>query len=952
MKGPRPHPGWLIVVGTLCIGGALGCRLRPTLVPRTDAEKREAREREEVEEARAEPPGLWFYAQRMGPDGTIPLHARADAYEEVRLMLPHRQPPSVRADDADGAADGVDGSHPAPPPSSPADIETTGWMQAGPTTAGGRASALAADPNDPTHAWLGTAEGGVFTTHDGGVTWTPVFDAQPNLSIGAIATHPTDSDIVYVGTGEEAGGGYSYDGDGIYKTTDGGVTWRNIGLSEVRRIGKIAIDPVNPNRIYVAAGGGVFNRDSHRGVYRSLDGGATWQQVLYVADDSGAVDIAIDPSQPKRIYVAMWTRFSQPAFFTAGGINSAIWQTTNGGNTWTKLTNGLPASSATIGRIGLALAASSPQTVYAIYRDNIGFFMGVWKTTNAGASWARVDNDRASLSAMGYYFGQIRVDPEDDEVVYLLDAGLWKSSDGGIRFSIRTTKPHDDHHDLLLLPGGRAYLANDGGAYWTTSGADSWTKSEVLPISQIYDIGISRTNPLLRIAGLQDLGTLRTTTGSPSGWSQVLGNDGMACEIDPVDASRVYASYQAGNIFRSTNGGSNFTGAKTGIDPNDHRAWDSPIVHDPIHTLRLFTGTQRVYRSVDGAVSWTAISPVLSQTPHVADDHDDGDPGSPPGRVTATNHGANNNSHRGHTVTNVIGVVTTIAVSPLDTNIIWAGTDDGYVWVSPSDGASWIQVTPVTPGQWVTHVACDPFDAQTAYVSLSGYQTGVRLPHVFKTTNLGASWTDISSNLPQAPINAIVVDPDVSGRIFAGGDVGVFMTQNGGTTWFPLASGLPHVVVMEVVLDDPSRTLFAATYGRSMYSYDLAQLVTTDSDGDGVPNVSDCAPADGGAFAMPAEVHQTATENDDVVAWDSIEVQAGPGTAYDVMRGLAAELGLASRPSDVCLATWLVAGSLADTERPAPGGSFFYLVRARNVCGTGTWGTATGGAPRVVTTCP
>jgi len=337
------------------------------------------------------------------------------------------------------------------------------------------------------------------------------------------------------------------------------------------------------------------------------------------------------------------------------------------------------------------------------------------------------------------------------------------------------------------------------------------------------------------------------------------------------------------------------------------------------------------------------------------DDHDHDDIPEPPrGRVTGGNHGTNGgrNSRNSHTITAIARVVTTIAVSPVDTRILWAGTDDGRVWVSPNDGASWSQVSPGAPLQWVTRVMCDPFDAQTAYVSLSGYLSGERLPHVFKTTNLGASWTDISANLPQAPINAIVIDPAAPGRIFVGGDVGVFMSQNGGGTWFPLAAGLPHVVVMELILNDPAETLFAATYGRSMYSYDLSQLVTTDTDGDGVPNPSDCAPTNGGSYAAPAEVVLRASQNPDQVTWSSLSVQAGPGTGVDVVRGLVPELSLASRPSDVCLATNLVASSVTDTARPSVGGSFFYLARALNACGTSSWGTTSSGAPRVVTACP
>jgi len=791
------------------------------------------------------------------------------------------------------------------------------WNLAGPANVGGRLTCIAVDPNDPNHVWAGAAAGGVFESADAGTTWTPVFDAQPVLSIGALAAHPTDSSVVYVGAGEANGAGYSYDGDGVYKTTDGGETWQHLGLDDTRRIGRIAIDPVNPQRVFVAAAGNIYTPDASRGVYRSIDGGASWTKVLFVAETAGAIDVVIDPSNPSRVYAAIWEHHSTADHWTAGGVNSGIWRSLDGGDTWTRLATGLPAAAADVGRIGLALAASSPQTLYALYLDDPGHFVGVYKTTNGGTSWSKVTGSGAkqAFSSYGYYMGQIRVDPSDANAVYLLDVFWARSTNGGQSFAVFTSGDYADHHDFVILPG-RIYQANDAGFYRSFDGGATWTKAAYLPATQFYDLGIDPVSPIRRYGGTQDNGSIRAVdlTGN---WYIFGGGDGFHCEVDPVDPSRVYFESQFGSIRRSTDFGNTSLEAVRGIPVNERTNWSTPIVHDPSVSQRLYAGSFRVFRSTDGASNWSAISGDLTDGPtHFAD--------------LANSH-----------LENVVeGTVTTIAPSPLSVNVVWAGTDDGHVWVTQNGGGAWTRVDVPGRTEWVTRVEADPHVVGAAYVTYSGYRIDSPLPRIFRTVNFGASWTDIAGNLPDVPLNGVNADPDpaMRGRLFVASDLGVYVTSDYGLTWSALGTGMPPVVVLDLDLISSTRQLFAGTHGRSAYVYELSQLGPADADGDGSDNVADCRPDDATVFAAPGEIAGAAFAADKAtLSWDAAAV--GSATTYQVVR------------DGTCVAPGVSSPSIVDAAVPPSGSLFTYLVRATNVCGTGTYGATSDGVPRTGT-CP
>jgi photosystem II stability/assembly factor-like uncharacterized protein len=834
-------------------------------------------------------PNRWFMRQRLSPDGTIAVSARSRALE------------GLRATDSFDEAPGT-------------------WVNVGPKNIGGRVTALGVDPNDPLHLWLGTADGGVWTSSDEGATWTPVFDDQGTLSIGALATHPTDSDTVYVGTGEDNGGGFSFDGEGIFKTTDGGASWSNLGLAEVRRVGRIAIDPSDPDRVFVAAGGDWFNKDIHRGIYRSTDGGQSWSN-----------------------FAAIWQRYSFGTGWYVGGVNSAIWRSLDGGDTWTKLATGLPSGS-NVGRIGLAIAPSNPSVVFAVIIDDPGVLIGVYRSLDGGDTWVKRNGPLLPqfLSSYGYYFGQIRVDPDSETTVYLLDLSIWRSTNGGGPWTPVSGSIHVDQHDLIVEPGDRILTGNDGGFYRSPDNTSSWIHSVDLPITQFYDLCIDNLDTDRRFGGTQDNGTNRTVTGGDSDWTNVLGGDGMQCEVDYTDSNKVYAESQFGNIARSTDGGDSFVSATSGIDPAERANWVTPITLDPVTPSTLYTGFQKVYRSVDSAVSWTAISPDLTNGPgHGIDVSGD------PDWRTQQNH-----------LENLIeGTITVVNISPVDTDVIWAGTDDGNVWVTDDAGANWGQVNPPGLSLWVTDVAPDPFDADTAYLTVTGYREGDRLPYIRTTADLGQSWTDITSNLPQVPLNAVVADPSAQARLLVASDLGVHVSNNGGVSWSMMSGGIPALVVLDLVIHDASRTLYAGTHARSIYTYDLGQLPPPDRDADGVNDPDDCAPDDGGAFADPAEVGllsvSKAATDVALFSWPSLATQAGTATVYDVAVGDLADLAIAGGTggsSDLNCALGVTGTS--DPTLPTSGDGLFYMVRGRNVCALGTWGDATVGGARDSAACP
>jgi hypothetical protein len=749
-------------------------------------------------------PNDWFHTQRAYPNDEIPAGAHARALAQARALagLPWQDPltrdpdmplRSAREEDgASAAASREDGRAPLAVPAA--------WTAVGPTNIGGRITALGVHTSEPNTIYAGGADGGVWKSVDGGVTWAPIFDWIGTQSIGSIAIPPNDPNTVWVGTGEVNGSGDSYDGDGLYVTYDGGETWFSRGLAETRRIARIAFDPVDNQLIYVAAAGPLFSKDGNRGVYRSSTGGFTWERTLFVSDSTSAIDIVVEPGNPANVYAAMWERLRRPHARKVGGVTSGIYKSTDYGVTWTLLSGGLPAPAPNVGRIGLSASVSSPGTLVAIYADDPGNFLGMFRTTNSGANWTAVPSSNLSgmYSGFGWYFGQVRVDPTNVNRIFALGVNLYRTTNAGASWSAVGSSMHPDHHDLWIDPAlnTRIWEGNDGGFYRSTNGGAgaSWSFMPGLPITQFYAITVDAQNGNRRYGGTQDNGTNRTTTGSAGDWTNIYGGDGFYTLVDPTNSSVIYAESQYGGLGKSTNDGVSFFSATSGISGSDRANWSTPVVMDPSNPQVLYYGTQRVWRTTNGAASWLVASPDLS----------DG-PGG--GNLT-------------------FGTVTTIAVAPSSSATIYAGTDDGNVWVTQNTGLNWTKVSATLPKRWVTRVAVDPDFAGTAYATHSGYKEDVFLPHVFRTTDFGATWTDISGNLPEAPVNALIVDPANTASLFIGTDVGAFVTYDLGGSWIPLSYGLPPAVVSDICFHEATRTLYAGTHGRSMYSVVMPETPT------------------------------------------------------------------------------------------------------------------------------
>lgn len=676
------------------------------------------------------------------------------------------------------------------------------WAFAGPSNAGGRITSLGIHPSDAQTIYIGSAAGGVFKTTDGGILWTPIFDKSSSLSIGDLAVAPSDKNILYVGTGEANGGGGSvnFEGTGVFKSVNGGASWQNMGLPNSGSIGRVVVDPQNANRVFVGAMGYLYAPNAERGIYRTFDGGQTWEKVFYLTDSTGCIDLAMHPQNSNILYAAMWERMRYPDSRNYGGATCGIYRSIDGGTSWVKLTNGLPSTD--IGRIGIAISPVDPSVVYGIYTDKIGYFKGIFKTNDGGNAWTRFDAQgylTNMFSSYGWWFGRIVADPVDVNTVYALGLDIFKTTDAGQSWSNISNTIHVDHHSLWINPQNnkQMYVGNDGGFYSTENGGNTWSWADDLPITQFYTCEIDKNNPSRAYGGTQDNGTWRTLTGNTNDWQNILGGDGFVSLVDPVNSQYVYASIQNGFFYRSANGGASFTYSIDGINLSEPRNWKTPIVFSPDNPSVLYYGTNRLYRSTDRAYTWTAISPDLS-------------------KATGTSNLA-------------FGTITTIAISPLNAQIIYCGTDDGNAWVTSDGGSNWVKITNNLPNRWVTSIAADPFDANTAYITFSGYKWKEYQPHILKTTNKGQNWVDISTNLPQAPINDVIIDPVLNNKntktLYVATDFGVFISYNDGASWSALGSNLPLVSVMDIALHESTRTLLAATHGRSMYHINVAQNV-------------------------------------------------------------------------------------------------------------------------------
>ena len=769
-----------VAVHRLTPGLALiaACVLLLGLGPSTRA-VRPIGDREEREGGPRFYPGEWSFMQRSFPSGLIDPAKVEAAFSQARA---DRQSAALSAES--GTAE-------------------LAWTSAGPYNIGGRVTALAVAPGGAV-IYLGSANGGVFKSTNSGTNWTPVFDAVGVPSIGALALDPSNGNTIYVGTGEANSSVDSYDGAGVFRSTNAGATWTSLGLATTRRIGAIAVDPTNSSRIYVAAMGPQFSTSPDRGFYKSEDGGAHWTKTLFVNDSTGVTDIAVNPIHPDTVFCATWERIRRTTYRRAYGPGCGIWRSIDHGDTWTRLANGLPTPTDSVGRIALAISPSRPRWVYAqiVSGAGLGYVgLGMWRTTDGGDSWVKRNNPSNTTFAngfggFGWYFGECAVDPVDPNSVWACGQLLMHTPDGGVSFGNFTSNAHVDEHALWINPANtaRIYLGSDGGFFSTTNSGAGWTHSLDLPISQFYAGAVDPNNPARLLGGTQDNDCVQTGDGSPTNWQSFnFQADGFYVLVDPTDPAVTFGEYQfgsygAGPLRSLSYGAPNTFTSPSGINAGDRFNWSAPMCMNPVNPHTMLCGSQRVYKSTNAGTSYAPVSADLTFN-----------------LLSSL----------------TFSTISTLDISGADTSTYYAGTDDGRVWRSINGGGAWTEISAGLPARWVTRITADPVAPATVYVTLSGFGSDEHLAHVYRSTNRGTNWSSISSNLPDVPANDIVVDPANTQKLYLATDVGVYISADGGGFWSALGNGMPVQAVMDLSLNAPFRTLVAATHGRSQWTLNV-----------------------------------------------------------------------------------------------------------------------------------
>jgi len=652
--------------------------------------------------------------------------------------------------------------------------------------------------------YVGTASGGIFLSDDMGQTYRSVFDEAMTSAIGDIAISRNNPDHMLVGTGEANAGGASiaYDGVGVYGSEDGGESWTHLGLDNAGSIGKVVIDPEDDNTIFVAAMGSLFANNEERGIYKTDDKGESWEQVLFLSDSTGGIDLAIHPQDGNVIYAAMWERIRKPYNRQYGGETSGIYRSLDGGTNWQELTTGLPTAAGDKGRIGLAISESHPNIIYAYYANAFGILNGIYKTEDGGDNWFLV-NSNVVTTTFNWWFGKIYVHPTNPDDVYLTNINMFRSKDGGNSWYQVFEEAHYDHHAMAIHPTipDLVYNGNDGGVNqgMPPDYRDSEYRSG-LNNFQFYACTIDPNNPEILYGGSQDNGIVKTT-GAADEWTQLQGGDGFRVVVDPSNSDIVYYELRYAFISKSDEGGPNPKPASSGLAGLFN--WNAPLTMDPHDSNVLYTGSQKLYRTTNAAESWEAISDTL---------------------VRKDNPQGNQR----------FGTITTVDVSIHDSQLIYVGTDDGNVWVTRDAGASYDLIKGSLPNRWITAIAHDPHLESGVYVTISGFRFGESEAQVYYSDNYGEEWTAIGSNLPDVPVNDIIADGFIDELIYVATDIGIFVSADKGFYWSLLGTNVPSVPVTDLDIHNEQRILVAATYGKGIYTYQLPVMVSSEELGNDV----------------------------------------------------------------------------------------------------------------------
>ncbi|HEX5735248.1 MAG TPA: glycosyl hydrolase [Blastocatellia bacterium] len=688
----------------------------------------------------------------------------------------------------------------------------------GPAWTSGRVVAFAVHPADRSHYYVGAASGGVWKTTNSGTTWTPVFDNEGSYSIGAVTLDPKNPLTVWVGTGENNSQRSVSYGDGVYRSDDGGKSWKNVGLKSSEHIARILIDPRDSNHVYVAAQGPLWGPGGDRGLFKTTDGGKTWKNILAISEHTGVTDVAIDPGSPDTLYAASYQRRRHVWTLINGGPESALYKSTDAGASWTKLTRGLP--NVEMGRIGIAISPADMNVIYATVEaaDRRG---GVFRSTDRGSTWER----RNEFDSTAMYYGKIVADPKDVDRVYVMNVFIMVSDDGGRTLRrLGERNKHVDNHAMWIDPANTNYylVGCDGGVYESFDRGANWAFKPNLPITQFYDVAVDNATPFYNVyGGTQDNfsmgGPARTRSLSGitnADWFVTLGGDGFRSQVDPEDPNIVYSALQYGYLSRFDKR----TGERMGIQPKEPRGeeplrynWDSPFIISPHLNTRLYFAANKLFRTDDRGDTWKAVSPELSRAI---------DRNKLP--VMGKVWGADAVSK--HASTSFYGNATALAESPKKEGLIYVGTDDGLIQVTEDGGKNWrkIEKFPGVPDMtYVSRITASNHDAETVYAGFENHKNADFAPYLLKSTDAGKSWTSIKNNLPaNGPVLAIAEDHVNPSLLFVGTEFGLFFSINGGQKWVQLKGGLPTIAVRDLVIQKRENDLVIATFGRGIYVLD------------------------------------------------------------------------------------------------------------------------------------